>query len=86
MTTKAEISEWFDDGLHFGSTHMLVVCDTFNHEDYPVHATSADDALRQFSRHDGPNMQRVMEVYDLNADKAEQLAEHRTMRLPIRKA
>lgn len=55
---------------------MLVVCDSFDHEDYPVYVkgTGAD------AKHKGKNlggMQRLMEVYHLGSDMETQLAEYR---------
>lgn len=59
---------------------MLVICDTFDYDDYPVYVKTEADCLM---RHRNPgDMQRVMEVYDLRADKAGQMAERRAMRLP----
>lgn len=80
MTTQAEISAWFDEGVSQGARHMLVICDTFDHEDYPVYTTTDADCL---SRYNAPGeMQRVMEVYDLRADKAEQMRAVRAFCLP----
>ena len=36
-TTKQEIKEWLLEGLKTKSTHVITVCDTFDHEDYPVY-------------------------------------------------
>ena len=80
MTTMAEIDDWFVRGVKQRATHMLVVCDTFDHEDYPVFAMTASDCLGKYKR--PGEMQRVMEVYDLAADKAAQLRETRAMHLP----
>jgi hypothetical protein len=82
MTSKAEIEIWFDKGVANQSTHMMVVCDTFDYDDYPVYSTSAAQALEKYSEYGNKPMQEVMEVYDLSASKAEQLGEHRTLRLP----
>lgn len=38
MTTQSEISGWFDRGVNYKATHMVVVVDDFDHEDYPVYA------------------------------------------------
>lgn len=79
MTTKAEISGWFDQGAMQGKQYMLVICDTFDHDDYPVYA----DAAECLARYKNPGeMQRVMEVYSLTSDKAAQLNETRAMHLP----
>lgn len=82
MTTASEIDDWFERGVKHRATHLIVVCDTFDHEDYPVYAMSDEDCLVKHKSHNGLNMQRVMEVYDLRADKAEQMKGKRVMRLP----
>jgi len=35
-TSREQISKWFDRAKEHGATHMLVVCDTFDWEDYSV--------------------------------------------------
>lgn len=82
MTTRADIARWFDRGKVDGSTHLIVVCDTFDHDDHLVFAESDADCLEQYAEHNGKNMQRVMEVYDLREDRAAQLAERRAFHLP----
>jgi hypothetical protein len=79
MTTQTLIGEWFDEGKRFKATHLIVVCDTYDHEDYPVYAFSEQGARQVVAEHNGVNMQRVMEVYNLSLSKAKQLAEHRAM-------
>lgn len=75
--TKSDISEWFERGAALGATHMIVVCDTFDHEDYPVFVEPEQSSRDVAAEYDGKNMQRIMEVYDLRIDKAAQLAERR---------
>jgi hypothetical protein len=76
MTTRVEISEWFDQGVAQGASHMIVMCDTFDHEDYPVFVDSVQEA---HARASSPgNMQRVMEVYNLALDKDLQLNQVRS--------
>lgn len=76
-TTKEEISTWFDEGVEQGATHMIVVCDTFDHEDYPVYVKLGEDVRETYKKYDGQNMQRVMEVYSLKKSKESQLGERR---------
>lgn len=76
-TTKQEISEWFDSGVAEEATHMIVVCDTFDHEDYPVFVSPEEDVHKRAKEFDGKEMQRIMEVYNLKMDKEEQLGRHR---------
>lgn len=84
-TTREQISEWFEQGVKQKFTHMLIVCDTFDWDDYPVFAKNDEEALFEYQNNNGQHMQKVMEVYDLRADKAEQLNETRAMHLPIAK-
>lgn len=81
MTTKQEISDWFDRGVVFKCDFMIIVCDTFDHEDYPVFCSEAEFD-KQHSDHNGKNMQRIMEVYNLSMDRDSQLAERRAFNLP----
>lgn len=62
-------------------THMIVVCDRFDWEDYPVYVSRDQDAASVVDIYDGRNMQEVMEVYDLRLDIDAQLAEHRAWHL-----
>lgn len=81
-TSKSEISLWFDIGEKLRHTHMIVVCDTFDWEDYPVYVTGDEKCLKSYADHNGPNMQKVMEVYDLRLDKNKQLDQSFVMNLP----
>jgi len=79
-TTRSEIEGWFDRGVTGGFSYMLVICDTFDHDDYPVFVNTDDECLRRYR--DPGEMQRVMEVYDLRKDKTEQLNAARVFNLP----
>lgn len=75
--TRQEIAHWFDMGVQRGHTHMIVMCDTYDWEDYPVYLTLNQNAREVATQYDGHNMQRVMEVYNLRMDRDAQLAEPR---------
>lgn len=77
-TSKFEISQWFDQGVAKGATHMVVVCDTYDHEDYPVYVLPTEDVHAVEAQYRKASMQVVMEVYDLRADKNKQLDEDRS--------
>lgn len=79
-TTKDIISAWFNHGVAQNARHMIVVCDSFNYEDYPIFTNTDDECLQRYKSHG--KMQYTMEVYDLRHDKAEQMSESFTMRLP----
>ena len=75
MTTKAEIKTWFEDGEGIAATHMIVMCDTFDYEDYPIYVLPGEDAKAIAEFKNGSNMQRVMEVYNLSLPMQSQLDE-----------
>lgn len=74
---RSEIEEWLHSGDAAGATHMIVVCDTFNYEDYPVYVQPDKDVFKEIARFDEVNMQRVVEVYNLSQDIGAQLNEVR---------
>lgn len=78
-TSKEQLAAWFDEGKAKGATHMIVVCDTYDHEDYPVFIMPGESIREKYQRYaDGKeSMQRVMEVYSLGKDKESQLSEYR---------
>ena len=63
-TTAAEIRQWFDRGKAEGAAYMIVVCDTFDHGDYPVHVMPNQDFWKEYKKYNPTNMQTIMEVYD----------------------
>jgi hypothetical protein len=79
MTTRDEISFWFKMGKERRASYMVVVCDTFDYSDYP-HFCFSQQEVNEIKKNPG-NMQRIMEVYDLNADAESQLNSRRTMAL-----
>jgi hypothetical protein len=78
---RDEIRAWFEEGVKQGATHMIVVCDTFDHDDYPVFVAEGEDVRKMAASYDGKEMQRVMEVYKLSADMSEQLSQHRVFNI-----
>lgn len=78
MTTKADITRWLHRGQEKGATHVLVVCDTFDHSDYPVYVMPGEDARKRADENNGPNMTRLMEVYKLSDDWQTQLDQRRS--------
>ena len=71
--TRSDILRWLEDSKSH-HTHMLVVCDTFDYEDYPVHTSDVRESIRKYQ---DASMQTIMEVYDLSMDFGEQLDTHR---------
>lgn len=62
-TTVEDIKRWIDNRPE-GCHHMIVACDTFNYEDYPVYLTGDDDVEERERELNNENqMSRVMEIY-----------------------
>lgn len=77
-----DISRWFDEGKARSTvTHMVVVCDTFDYEDYPVYVVAGENVHKVVDENNNAqNMSRVMEVYKMSDDKEEQLRSTRNFR------
>jgi hypothetical protein len=74
VITKPIIRKWFEEGNNENNTHMFVVCDTFDWEDYPVYVTKDQNVHKQYEQYHGSNMQKVMEVYSYSIPIDQQLA------------
>lgn len=77
MTTKEDIKNWIDNAPK-GSTHMIIVCDTFAWEDYPVYIKKGENVKEIERGINGKSMQRVMEVYNLKKSIKKQLSKNRS--------
>ena len=63
--TKKDIDGWIKEGKKAKATHLIVVCDTFDWEDYPIFVKGKEELLKVYNSHNNVNMQRVMEVFDI---------------------
>jgi hypothetical protein len=77
-TEQSDIQRWLERGKENGSTHLIVVCDTFDHEDFPVFVEPGQDVYKVEKEHNGINMERVMEVYNISMDWESQLNQYRS--------
>ena len=77
-TQKDDIRRWLERGKEEKSTHLIVVCDTWDHEDYPVFVSPEENVYEVVNGYNGKDMQRVMEVYNLSMDWDEQLNQIRS--------
>lgn len=76
--TLDDIRGWLENGKNQKDiTHLIVVCDTFDYDDYPVYVSSKQNVREVFDEYDDKNMQRVMEVYSFRRDVDAQLNQHR---------
>jgi hypothetical protein len=77
MASRQEIKSWLECGKKQGATHMIVVCDTYDWDDYPAYVMPGEDVKLEASKYSGKNMQKVMEVYSYNHDLNAQMNERR---------
>ncbi len=76
-TTQEDIRGWIKRGQEQNATHLIVVCDTFEHDDYPVFVSDKENVREVYEEYNNKNTQRVMEVYNLKQDIEKQLNEIR---------
>ncbi len=55
---------------------MLVVCDNFSYEDYPVYVSKSKQVRKVYAKYEERNMQQVMEVYSYRHNLENQLNEY----------
>jgi type II secretory pathway component PulL len=75
VTTRSEIRSWLERAKREGATHMIVACDTFSYEDYPISVlpgTNPHDVALGLGE-----MQRLMECYAMHLPLEAQVQEER---------
>lgn len=72
MTSQSQIRQWLNEAPK-DATHMLVICDTFDYGDYPKYVLAGQNVHLIAEANNGPNMTKLMEVYNLSLDHEEQL-------------
>jgi hypothetical protein len=80
-TTQKDIEGWLKEAKKEGATHVIIVCDTFDHEDYPVSVMPNEDVKEVMKQYDNKDMQRLMEVYSLRKPLKPQLQKFRAFEL-----
>jgi hypothetical protein len=72
------IRDWFIEAKEAGATNLIIVCDTFDWEDYPVQVMPGEDIEEVMKGYNyDKNMQRIMEVYCMKRSMKNQIAEYR---------
>lgn len=75
------IRAWIRVGKEKGATHLLIVCDTFKHEEYPVYVLPDRNVKEVYDTYSSMKMSKVMEVYSFSKDIEMQLTEDKAMHL-----
>lgn len=79
--SKSQIRAWVDKGVKAGATHVIIVYDQWDIEDFPVYVGKGQSVEEIVSSHNGKNMCSVMEVYNLSMDIDAQMNELRAWHL-----
>lgn len=80
-TSRGQIEEWFHAGRGDARDYLIVACDQFDYGDYPVYAQQwgvEAEVQRLLER----ELTDVHEVYDLDMDLDDQLAQKRCWSMP----
>lgn len=72
-----DIKRWLYVGNTGKNSHMIVVCDTYDWDDYTVHVLKDENIWEKIEHYNGRNMQKIMEIYNYNLDLEEQLNQGR---------
>jgi len=75
--SKEDIHEWLKEGKKKGMTHVIIVCDDFQWEDYPIYIMPGQDVKEIEKKHGVEQMERVMEIYNLSLPLEPQIEEER---------
>lgn len=70
ITSKEDVQNWIYEGRKNGAIYLIVVCDTFSYEDYPVYVKEGEDVQKILDAYDGENMQKIMEIIKLKKEPA----------------
>lgn len=63
--TLQDIRGYVERGQKNGSTHVIIACDTFDHDNYPVFVSPEEKVQEKIDDINKAEMQRVDEVYNL---------------------
>jgi hypothetical protein len=80
-TTSNEIRTWLNRGMDEEATHVIVVTDTFNYEDYPYFVKSGENIKEIIEQYEKSSLTRITEIYNMSMDIEAQLNEKRTYNL-----
>ena len=80
--TRQDIDGWFERGKADKQQFLIIACDTYDWDDYPIFCSNAKEFAEKYASHNEVNMQTIMEVYDLTKDKVFQMNQNRCYSYP----
>jgi hypothetical protein len=66
--SRERVDLWIEIAKSTKSKYIISVCDTFDHEDYPVFCGTTAELARVIKRYDNNDMQRINEIIQINGD------------------
>ena len=79
MTSRENISAWFDRGVKDKALFMIILCDGYDFKDFPKYVFSNQTCRQVFEdAHFLGDTFRVMEIYNLRMDKVIQMNGYRS--------
>lgn len=83
MTTRSEIRDWLGDvdEMSKSFSHMIVVCDSFDYQDYPIFVNRDENVQDVIDNYSSKSMQKVMEIYNYDKNIFEQLGADKSWNL-----
>lgn len=61
-----DIEGWYEEAKRRGAAYLIIVCDTFDYDNYPVYVQKVEDFQAAFNQYQKPqNMSSIDEVYDM---------------------
>jgi hypothetical protein len=76
--SRQNITRWLNYPIDKNEySHMLVICDKFDYEYYPVYIKKTDDIKQKTTYYNNSPMQEVIEIYNYSMDLEEQLNQNR---------
>lgn len=65
--TRNDVDRWIQTARKQGKKYIISVCDTFDHDDYPVYCRDRKEVLEKYPDYTR-NMQRINEIIRVNED------------------
>jgi len=65
MKKEELLKSWTEEGRDRGASNLIVVCDSFSYEYYPVYVMPGEDVTKKRLEFDEKDMQRVMDVVSI---------------------
>lgn len=66
--SKLEIEELIREGKAQGADYLIIACDTFAEEEFPVYVMPGEILRGKLALYDGIEMQEINRVYDIRGE------------------